>query len=303
MQPNDSLHQSVDREAALSATVALIKALLPDFRQILRDLRESHGYISFPDQLCLFLSKNETSGWSSLYENPDTIRALCLASLIGKDGVMELAEKLRDSSVDAQIQVREMLKAEVLSGEFDSQFEVDQTTIDKARQEFENLDPSDQADAIQHVCIVLYSVITQFHHYLALMSFGTSQCDLVRMAKAGDDSAFFKAVQVDKTVLFGIPYFRQRLTKAQLSGESDFMDKLAKAVQGKPLGSKIRYKTLMMVFAVLDDEGFLDMPLDQLMNICEDIGVYGREYGVEDVDSLRKRVQYYRSMTGRQIAF
>lgn len=229
------------------------------------------------------------------------MRTLCLASLIGKDGVIELAEELRGSCLEDQNQIREMLKKEILSGEFDSLFNVDQSTLDRAREEFERLSSNEQTEAIQHASIVYYSVVTQLHHYLALMSFGTSQCDLVRLAKAGDDNALFQAVQVDKTVLFGIPYFRQRLANAQVAGELGFMDKLAKAVQGKPLRSKIRYKTLMMVFAVLDDEGFLDISLDQLMDICEDIGVYGREYGIEDVDSLRKRVQYYRQMTGRQI--
>ena len=57
----------------------------------------------------------------------------------------------------------------------------------------------------------------------------------------------------------------------------------------------------MFVFALLDDEGFLEMPLNDLMAVCEDIGVYGREFGVEDTESLRKRRKYYREQTGRQI--
>ena len=53
--------------------------------------------------------------------------------------------------------------------------------------------------------------------------------------------------------------------------------------------------------AVLDDEGFLDMPLDGLMDVCQEIGVYGREFGIEDTESLRKRRKYYREQSGRQI--
>ncbi|MCP5345364.1 MAG: hypothetical protein R3F41_04900 [Gammaproteobacteria bacterium] len=136
---------------------------------------------------------------------------------------------------------------------------------------------------------------------MSLVTFGRHICDLVADAENGDDEAFCKAVQIDKTILFGIPYFHKRLIRAQLGSEPEFLHKLALALESPSLGRRISYPQLMFVFAILDDEGLLDMPLDELLTFCEELGVYGREYGVEDTESLRKRRKYYRDRTGRRI--
>src|SRR5690606_3116099 len=122
-----------------------------------------------------------------------------------------------------------------------------------------------------------------------LMSFGRTMTTLVRLAAQGNDAAFCQAVQIDKTVLSGIPYFRQRLIRAQIGREPVFLAKLGRAIAGPINRKKFDYPELMLVFAMLDDEGLLDMPTNRLMDICEDLGVYGPEFGVEDADSLRKR--------------
>ncbi|MGV3590887.1 MAG: hypothetical protein ACO1PZ_04305 [Gammaproteobacteria bacterium] len=152
--------------------------------------------------------------------------------------------------------------------------------------------PEQEITGSLHVC-----------NYLALMSFGRTMCDLVTSAKNGNDDDFCHAVQIDRTVLFGIPYFRQRLIRAQVGYEAEFLHKLGEAVKGSILRKKLSYPELMLVFAMLDDEGLLDMPLNELMDVCEELGVYGREHGTEDIDSLRKRRQYYRKMTGTQKSF
>ena len=73
------------------------------------------------------------------------------------------------------------------------------------------------------------------------------------------------------------------------------MDKLSYRLKAPILQSKIRYKTLLLTFAILEDDGFLSgLPHDELLDICEDVGVYGKEFGIEDVGHIRKRLKDYR---------
>lgn len=136
------------------------------------------------------------------------------------------------------------------------------------------------------------------------MNYGPGIHVLVNRAKTGDDDAFCKVVRVDKTALFGIPYFKIRLRRAQLGKEPQFLKSLARAIEARPLARKVKYKKLMLIFSMLDAEGFLyELPLERLFAICEDLGVYGPEFGIEDVDSLKKRRLDYKSKAGREISF
>jgi len=46
--------------------------------------------------------------------------------------------------------------------------------------------------------------VTGFFNYFALMIHGRTLCRLVADAKTGDDDAFCKAVQIDRTVLVNV---------------------------------------------------------------------------------------------------
>jgi len=145
------------------------------------------------------------------------------------------------------------------------------------------------------------ATVVKYCDFLSLMSFGESIFHLVKRAQNGDDTAFFQAVRVDKTTLYAIPYFRQRQAKAQLGSDSSLLKGLSTAIKSPSLGSKIKHPILLLFFAMLDDSHLLDMPLNDLLDLCETVGVYGAEYGIEDRDSLRKRRSYYRRRCGRQI--
>jgi hypothetical protein len=82
--------------------------------------------------------------------------------------------------------------------------------------------------------------------------------------------------------------------KAQFSDDAIFLKKVGDSLKRPILSSKIRYRTLWLTFAILDDEGLLGLPHEQILSICEQVGVYGTQYGIEDVGHLRKRLNDYR---------
>ena len=116
------------------------------------------------------------------------------------------------------------------------------------------------------------------------------------------DEAYRQAVQIDRTVLF-LPYFQDRMIKAQLGNDGPFIKSVGDSLKRPILSSKIKYRTLRLTFAILQDEGLLDLPREQLLNICEEVGVYGKSYGVEDVDHLKKRLRDYRKDQGKPNIF
>jgi len=140
-------------------------------------------------------------------------------------------------------------------------------------------------------------ILASFFNCLALMIHGRSMCQLITDAKSGDDAAFCLAVQIDRTVL-QLPYFQKRLLKSQFSDDEEFLKKLASRIQTPILQSKIRYRTLMFTFAVLDIANFLDkLSHEKLLNICVEIKVTGGDSGIDDVDKLGKRLQEYKKIT------
>ena len=137
--------------------------------------------------------------------------------------------------------------------------------------------------------------ITGLFNYHSLMFHGKTLFHLVSAAKEGNDKAFCLAIQIDRTIL-NLPYFRERLIKSQFTNDQEFLTRLASRLKNPIIRSRIRYRTLWLTFAILEDEGLLELPHEEILDICEDVGVYGKKFGVEDVGHLRKRLNEYRRM-------
>lgn len=286
---------------SLSNTVQLIRTHLPEFDRITKDIRSSAGYFVLPNKLITILSIDGLLEWSSLYAEPEKLNAVTASALIGPENVQKLDKKVRHMDERQKLEIREVFKEQVLRNEtlhyglesFRIPTETDLTTW------LEDTLAGRGGENSIKLYLFLYSMITQLFNYLAVMSYARTMTTLVKNAIRGDDECYFNAVRTDKTVLFGIPYFKSRLIRAQFEGDLIFFQKLSTAIRGTSLGSKISHRRLMFVFALLDDENLLDMPLEQLLDVCNEVGVTE----ISDIESLRKRRKYYRERTGRQIKF
>ncbi len=290
-----------ETDPSLESTVRLIKSQLPEFDEIAKNIRKAGGHLCFPEKIIQLLVLDGLPPWSSFYSDPIKLKTLVTRLLIGDKKLVEFSKKLSTLSSEDQLKVTECFKSQILDSTiidvgFDRIQIPSDTDFDLWLEEAINQKSSEHSTSLY---LLLYTALTQIYFYLAVMTFGRSMCDLVRAAQAGEEAAFFAAVRIDKTVLFGIPYFQKRLLRAQVGNEPDFFQKLSNAVRGGSLGFKLSHRRLMFVFAVLADEGFLDLPLDQLLDICIEVGITD----VPDTEILRKRRKHYREQTGRQIAF
>lgn len=62
----------------------------------------------------------------------------------------------------------------------------------------------ERRDILKRTLLLLLGTLTGFFNYFALMIHGRTLCRLVADAKTGDDDAFCKAVQIDRTVLVNV---------------------------------------------------------------------------------------------------
>lgn len=82
---------------------------------------------------------------------------------------------------------------------------------------------------INQIIGFLYSVMTQIAHQ-------KNMSDLLDDINKGDDNSIHKAVTVDKSLIYYEPV-QKRIFEAQISGDTEFTDKLGKRIQKKPLES------------------------------------------------------------------
>jgi hypothetical protein len=286
----------------LTSVVEFMRLLLPDIQEVITDIEKDGGYLNFADKLTALLTRDGLRPWSSFYEKPQSINGLVARSLFDKVELAELESMLQALPPEKASELRRDIQQNAVDSL--RELDVDQAlsvTEDQATAMWLSMGSEGQKQAEIQLYMMLYSMMTLIHNYFALLTYGRRIWDLVEDAKSGDDDAFLKAVRVDRTVLFGIPYFQKRLVRAQVGKDPDFHRKLANAIKAKPLGAKFSHKMLMFVFMVLEDEGLLyDLSQEQLMDVCEDLGVYGSAYGVEDSASLRKLLNKYKRRTRRQ---
>ena len=287
-------------------TVLLLKCIYPYTKFVTRAVQQGTGYLNLPEAHVSLLSRDGLPLWSKFYEDPKRIKSLVIAGFLGSKNFKLLKEHFEDvGERNAQRYfklLKRVLAREAASGEMAKAFEnslyISQAVYDRW---YRRLSEDDKNTHHIDVYFYLYSFVVSSFNFASLMTFGVSICDLVARAKTGDDEAFFQAVQVDKTTLSGIPYFQQRLSRASISNDIVFFHKLAQRIEAPPIAGKIRHKRLMIVFSMLDDEGFLTKPISEIFDACETIGVYGQRSNQYDDQSLRKRLSEYLGRTGRQI--
>tara|TARA_R110001592_G_scaffold284150_1_gene552493 strand:+ start:7227 stop:8114 length:888 start_codon:yes stop_codon:yes gene_type:complete len=287
----------------LLAIVEFMKFLLPGIQEVISDVEGDEGFLNLPEKFSDLLTRDGLPPWSSYYEQPEKMRGFIAQSLFSSDELAQLEAEIKSSSPEEIQTLRLEIQKKILEGTGSTQVEevLDSLQPDQAASMWANMEATEQTQAEIGLYFIFYTMLTQIHYYFALITYGKNICDLIEEAKAGVDDSFYKVVRIDRTVLFGIPYFQKRLIRAQLGREPEFLKKLSNAIKAKPLGSKYSHKMLMFVFAILDDEGLLyELSPDQLMDICEDLGVYGHDYGVEDPASLRKLLNKYKRNTRRQ---
>ena len=269
-----------DNEEDLQRTTSLLNSVIPIFDMLLQALEENQGWFPEHDKIIAFLSRLKNP-WCLYYENENSLRILAKRACFLDDADEDTINSLLED-------------ATAVLNLSDSDFSDFQKEVSLKAQDNKVVSIEDQHQKLQDGLTYIYALITHLFDFLALMIHGRSMCQLVNDAKNGDDNAYRLAVHIDRTVL-QIPYFQQRLLRSQFSNDQDFLDGLAASIQTPILQSKIKYRTLRLVFSMLDDTNFLDSYTpSKLLELCEKLKVTGGSDGINDVKKLKYQLKEYK---------
>lgn len=278
----------------ITTILQILKVAIPELDEALSYLEKNNGWINLNENFISLIQQWDLN-WHKYYEDEKLLRTLSALMYFDPE---ELKNIKKEDGYESLL--NELLS---LNDEADNFNLEDLSSPEELTELFNNKSENDKNKIIQKFVVLILGLLSTGFNFLALMLHGHTMCDLVSMAKNGDDIAFCKAVHIDRTVL-SLPYFRHRMIKAQFGNDQNFLNTLAYQLKNPLHKGKIKYRTLWLTFLVLDDEGFLEsLNHEEIFNICEEIGVYGKEHGIEDVGHISKRLREYRRYQGKSKIF
>jgi len=288
--------QIIDKTSAAK----FVRIMAADWDFLLRHIESMDGYVRLPPKFADAVQRLSIENYPELYESEMAIGRMMLAAFFKPEEVNGLAQQVNDMSPDSRGKfVLELLTELELAD--DSEVVASTPAGDLRAIEALNALPAQQRDEVlragRQYMMALLAILYQL---LSLITHGEKLTSLVAQAIAGNDRAFAKAVQIDKNILAGIPYFRQRFSRAVIEGDRHFTEALAAHLQRPPYKGKIRHKALYLTFAVLDLAGTLDaMPHSEILDLCNQAGLDAKSSRIEDVKNLSKRLADYRAFQRR----
>lgn len=288
----------IDRDSAQR----FLTRVLPDWEWFLSHLESERGHLRFPAQIGRMILNLKVQNYPLLYENEALIGAVLLRGFFSDDEIAELNRSAEEASPTERAGMIEAIGSEL--DQWADAFELPKTPADERRalQAWAGLTDDEQQAAVRVFQHLLMGFLAIFYQNLSVMVHGEKLTSLVAQAKAGDDTALAKVVQIDNRSLTTIPYFRNRFADAGLVGDVRFKRELAYRTSAPPYRGKIRHKALWLTFSFLDSVGLLPtMRHEALLDFCDQVGLGRFPNRIDDVKNLGKRLAEFRRFRDRGV--
>mgnify|MGYP006176442551 FL=1 len=258
------------------------------------------SYVCFPPAVAQWIKNLNIGNYPGLYEDERAISAILLKAFLSNEQIEELNTELEACSSDERGQL--LLEYIGNLGEGIDAIELPKTPAAQkfAEKQFLAMSDEERQDAVEFTQRFFMGMLAGFYQSLSIIVHGEKLTALVAQAKAGDDKAFAKAVQIDKRILLELPYFKHRFDAANSEGRRDFIELVMAHMSRPPYKGKIRHKALYLAFSLLDQLGVLDrMKHGELLNLCTQAGLDAHANRIDDVKNLSKRLAEYRAFQRR----
>ncbi|MCE7915738.1 MAG: hypothetical protein DYH15_13990 [Nitrosomonas sp. PRO4] len=282
----------------------LAKTLAPECGEVFKTLRNKRGgWIRIPDELEL-ARKNSGLGdaYVLLYEAEPRIYFCLFKAIFQEDTAKHLEQFDVDLTAISEADKLTMLKDfdhdlsdETIYSEIEDAFSQMKMMPEAAKAEFEALPEEERIEGVQRVQLALAFFYATFFNSIALMVHGQKLTTLVPLAMQGDKKAFCKAVQVDRNLLTGHPYFQNTYARLQTGENPNFLCDILTHMNRPPIQGRIRFPALYALFSTLDLFGWLnDFTASEILDICDEAGLDRYQNRIEDENYLIKRRMEYR---------
>jgi hypothetical protein len=286
----------VDQESAAK----FICTMAPEWAWLLQHIESEDGYVRFPPLFSRWITNLNIGNYPELYEEEARIGAMMLRAFLTPEEIRELdAELVSLSPEERAVFLWETAADMEVAGDA---FDLPKTPGEQKRAEelFKAMSPEEKKNSTEFMQRFLMAVLASFYQSLSVMVHGEKLTSLVAQAKAGNDKAFAKAIQIDKRILLAIPYFKKRFADANTEGDHKFTENVGAHMSRPPYKGKIRHKALYLAFAFLDQVGLLaTMKHRDILDLCHEAGLDGYANRIDDVKNLSKRLAEYRAFQQR----
>ena len=287
----------------VSSARALLKVVIPEWEWLISHIESEKGHLRFPAAMANIIRNLRIEDYPLLYENEASIGVILAQGLMDRENLVDLDGQLSTSSPEGRGEAMKVFMRAV--DDLDDAFTIPKTPAEElqTKEAFAALSAGEQAASVKLWQHMMMGFLATFFQHLSVMVHGEKLTSLVAQAKAGNASAFAKAVQIDKRILTVVPYFKERYAQAGLASETAFLQEVGRRMSGPPYKGKIRHKSLWLTFATLEAFGLLaSFKHDALLDFCEDVGVGGYKSRIDDVKNLSKRLAEYRRFQVRGIS-
>lgn len=281
----------------------LLNQSIPQWAQIMEHIERQQGHYKFPAIVDQVLKNLKAHDYPLMYEREASVGEAFFLSFMSERQLKALGGVAGLLSPEGRGQfARVLVSAPEIWGWFDSAFIFDEPmrVQIKARKEFEALPVSARLRILRGWRYIWKGFLFTFHQNLSVLVHGEKLTSLVTQAKAGDDQAFLKAIQIDNNILAEIPYFKECLQRASRNDERNFRDSIGRKLGAPPYRGKVKHKALWLTFAGLQQYGHLDsMTARQLLDLCDQLGINKEPYRIVDEKNLRKRLKEFKEFQKR----
>lgn len=288
--------QLIDQTSATK----LVRALIPDWLWLLQHIESEDGYVRFPPVVSRWIADLNIENYPELYEDEARIGAMTLRAFLSTEEINVLAAQLTVLSPEERgVFLQERIQDIKIAVDA---FEIPSTPVEQKRAEeaFRVLSEQEKEESVASWQYMVMGLLASFYQSLSVMVHGEKLTSLVAQAMAGNDRAFAKAVQIDKRILFGIPYFKKRFADANTEGDHRFTEEVGAHLSRPPYKGKIRHKALYLAFAFLEQVGLLDkMRHREILDLCNEAGLDAHANRIDDVKNLSKRLTEFRAFQRR----
>lgn len=284
------------------AVLHSMKSGIPDAEWLLRQIESEQGWLRFPPHLANLIPNLKIESYPLLYCSEQAMAAMLLRGWMTSEEIQSFYTEIEAASPDERGEL--VIELGNCLGECVEQTEIPKTPAQwrDAEERFKSLSLEDQAESIRISQHFFSFFFASFYQNLSMMVHGEKLTSLVAQAKAGNDKAFVKAVQIDKRILTADPFFSARFARAQMEPSGDFFDDLAYRLKSAPYRGKIRHKTLWVAFSMLELAGLLNtLKYREIMEMCDEAGVGGYENRIQREKHLGERLREYREFQKRSI--
>lgn len=284
----------------ITSAARLIQAMAPDWLWLLKYIESEDGYVRFPPVVAQWIKNLNIGNYPGLYEDEHAISVILLKTLLSNEQIEEINAELEACSPDERGQLLHAYISDL--GDGIDAIELPKTPAAQklAKTQFLAMSDEERQHAVKFTQRFLMAMLVCFYQSLSIMVHGEKLTSLVAQAKAGNDKAFAKAVQIDKRILHELPYFRDRFAAANSEGQREFIELVMAHMSRPPYKGKIRHKALYLAFALLDQLGVLEsMKHSELLDLCTQAGLDAHANRIDDVKNISKRLAEYRGFQRR----